>query len=154
MRATMDVDILADIRIEHVAPFVSILRDRFYADSEMIKSAIIHKSSFNIIHLESLFKADVFVSKGSKFEQSQLERRQGMLISDESDRRVYFATVEDTLLAKLDWYQLGGKVSEKQWQDVLGVIKVQKDQLDLTYLKHWAIDLGVQKLLDTALHEA
>lgn len=154
MRATMDVDILADIKIEQVAPFISILKDQFYADSEMITSAIVHKSSFNLVHFESLFKADVFLSKGSEFERSQLKRRQGLTISDESDRKVYFATVEDTLLAKLDWYRQGGKVSERQWQDVLGMIKVQKDHLDLAYLNRWATDLGIQKLLDVALLEA
>ena len=66
----------------------------------------------------------------------------------------FFATAEDTVLAKLDWYRKGGNVSDRQWRDLLGVLKVQAGSLDRAYLVHWAGELGVTDLLRRALDEA
>ena len=63
-------------------------------------------------------------------------------------------TAEDIVLHKLEWYRLGGGVSERQWQDVLGVFRVQGATLDRAYLERWASDLGVADLLARAIREA
>jgi hypothetical protein len=67
---------------------------------------------------------------------------------------LYFASPEDTVLAKLDWFRKGGGTSDRQWRDLLGVLKVQAVALDRTYLNHWARELGVNDLLSRALEEA
>jgi hypothetical protein len=64
------------------------------------------------------------------------------------------ATPEDVILSKLRRFHMGGKVSEQQWHDVLGVIAVQGDELDLGYLGEWAEYLGVRNLLEKALAES
>jgi hypothetical protein len=51
MRSTLDVDIVADMKLEHIQPVVEALSKEFYADDEMIKDAIEHQSSFNLIPL-------------------------------------------------------------------------------------------------------
>jgi hypothetical protein len=154
VRTTQDVDLVADLRPEHVAPLIQALGDDFYADVEMIHAAIRQRRSFNLIHLETMFKVDIFVSKQRPFDQAQFERRTAQIVATEPEQTAYMASAEDTVLTKLEWYRLGGETSERQWSDVLGVLKVQGNRLDLAYLQRWAIELGVVDLLQKALTES
>jgi hypothetical protein len=130
------------------------LGDAFYVDVESIHNAIEHKISFNIIHLESMFKVDIFVFKGRAFERSEMERRSSQIISNDPQKSAFVASAEDIILAKLEWYRMGGEVSERQWRDVTGILKVQAGNLDKAYLVMWAKDLAINDLLDKALKEA
>lgn len=154
MRATMDADLVADLRPDHAAPLVQALGDAFYADQEVIAQAIRRRTSFNLLHLETMFKVDIFVAKTRPFDQAQLKRRQLQQISREPERHAYVTSAEDIVLSKLEWYRLGGEVSDRQWQDVLGVLKVQAGQLDQTYLRRMAAGMEVSNLLNRALTEA
>lgn len=154
MRATMDADLVADLRMEHVEPLAEILAADFYADTHMMRTAVLRHGSFNVIHLDTMFKVDVFVAKPRAFDRSQLTRRQLYVLSEEPEHRAYVTSAEDIILAKLEWYRSGGEVSDRQWRDVLGVIKVQGKQLDLDYLRQMAAQLGVEDLVKRALQEA
>jgi hypothetical protein len=101
-----------------------------------------------------MFKVDIFIIKQRPFDRSQFERRERQVVGDELEQSAYVATAEDTILTKLEWYRLGGEVSERQWRDVLGILKVQGDRLDLVYLQRWAIELNVIDLWQRALNEA
>ena len=101
-----------------------------------------------------MFKVDVFIAKPRAFDRSQLARRQLHLLSEDPERRAYVATAEDIVLSKLEWYRMGGEVSDRQWRDVLGVLKVQGDRLDRDYLRRMATELGVSDLLKQAFGEA
>jgi len=154
MRATMDADLVADLRQEDLAPFVQALGGLFYANAEMMREAIGQHRSFNLIHLDSMFKVDVFVARPRDFDRAQLARRQLHLLSEDPERRAYVASAEDTVLAKLEWYRMGGEVSDRQWRDALGVLKVQGLRLDSVYMRHMAAGLGVKDLLERALEES
>jgi hypothetical protein len=156
VRTTQDSDIVAEMRLEHLQPFVSALQDEFYVDNEMIAEAIQHNSSFNIIHRETLFKVDIFIPRPRPFLQSQLARAQRQVFTFETDSPVSanFASPEDTVLSKLEWYRMGGEVSDRQWRDILGVLKTRAGELDLEYLKKWAKELKVMDLLERALRES
>jgi hypothetical protein len=154
MRATMDADLVADLPMEHVEPLVRALGDAFYADVEMIRDAIHRHSSFNLIHLETMFKVDIFVAKPRAFDRSQLARRQLHLLSEDPQRPAYIVTAEDIILSKLEWYRMSDCVSDRQWRDVLGVLKVQGDRLDRDYLRRMAVTLEVADLLERAFEEA
>ena len=154
MRSTLDVDIVADMRLEHIAPLVAALAEEFYADDEMMREAIKRHSSFNLIHYETAFKVDIFVRKLRPFDQMQLERRRTSVIANDPERSIYVTSPEDTVLAKLEWYRLGGEVSDRQWRDILGVLKTRAGELDLDYLHTWARELKVSDLLERVLQEA
>jgi hypothetical protein len=153
-RATMDVDIVADVPLERIEPLVKALGDNFYADEKMIRDAILRRSSFNIIHRETMFKVDVFIPKDRPFDRVQFERRVAQPLLVESEETVYIASPEDNVLAKLEWYRMGGEVSDRQWNDALNVLKVQAEHLDIAYLRRWATQLRVLDLLERALDEA
>ncbi len=154
VRSTQDSDIIAEMRLEHLQPFVSALQDEFYIDDEMIAESIQHNSSFNIIHRDTMFKVDVFIPRPRPFLQSQLTRAKRQIFSLETEISAKFASPEDTILSKLEWYRLGGEVSDRQWRDILGVLKMRAGELDLAYMQKWAKELKVEDLLDRALEEA
>ncbi|MFZ5515590.1 MAG: hypothetical protein ACOY90_03065 [Candidatus Zhuqueibacterota bacterium] len=154
MRSTLDVDIVADMKVKHVQPLVAALSKEFYADDEMMRDAIAHHSSFNLIHYETAFKVDIFISKLRAFDALQFERRRTLVIAADPEQSVYVVSPEDIVLAKLECYRLGGEVSERQWRDILGVLKTRAGELELDYLRKWAGELRVNDLLERALREA
>ncbi len=154
VRTTQDSDIITAMRSEHIQPFVASLQNEFFIDEEMIADAIQHNSSFNIIHRDSMFKVDVFIPRPRPFQQSQLARAQRQSFDLESEISANFASAEDIVLSKLEWYRLGGEVSERQWRDILGVLKTRAGELDLNYLRKWANELKITDLLERALQES
>jgi hypothetical protein len=101
-----------------------------------------------------MFKVDIFLPQDRAFDQQQLARRLGEPVGAESDKKIWVLTAEDVVLAKLDWFRLGGEVSERQWRDILGVLKTQQTALDLAYMRRWAETLQVAGLLEQSLEEA
>lgn len=152
-RATADIDILTDLNIEQVHPLFESLRDAFYLDEQTIRDAVVRRGSFNAIHFDSVFKVDFFVATTDEFSASQLNRRELRKLSPESTEKVYVATVEDTVLAKLRWYRIGQETSETQWKDVIGMLATLRSSLDLRYLRMWADKLDLADLLQRALLE-
>jgi hypothetical protein len=154
VRTTQDSDIVAELHPEHIEPFARELVSEFYIDKESIAAAITGHTSFNIVHRKSIFKVDVFVPVLRPFVREQLARAKRQVFLIEPQVEALVATAEDTLLAKLEWYRLDGEVSERQWRDVLGILKIQAGNLDLGYLREWAKELKVADLLKRALAEA
>lgn len=152
-RTTIDADLVADLQPEHISPFVRALRDEFHVNPLVIVDAMQRRSSFNLVHKTALFKVDVFLPKHRPFDQMQLERRGREVILDEPERTAWVTSAEDIILVKLEWFRMGGEVSERQWRDVLGVIKTQGSLLDEAYLRQWAAELAVSDLLERAFKE-
>ena len=152
-RATADIDILADIKPEHVGPLHEALKSNFYVDELVMRNAIARGRSFNAIHFDSVFKVDHFVASDDEFARTQLNRRQLKKLAPDGPNEVCVATAEDTILAKLRWYRAGNESSQNQWNDVLGILAVAREGLDVEYLRVWAERLGVGDLLQKVLAE-
>ena len=153
-RSTADIDIVADLKSAQVIPLLNALQGSFYVDEHAVREAIDRQQSFNAIHFDSVFKVDIFIPKSDEFSKKQIERRELRTIDPELEQMIYVATAEDTILAKLRWYNAGGQVSTYQWTDVIGIIGASATRLDLDYLQEWAKKLGLANLLETAITEA
>ncbi len=153
-RSTADIDIIANVQLKHVAELVNLLQDAYYIDDRMIRDAVQRQDSFNVIHLETMYKLDVFAPKNREFDRIAWSRRVLARPFEDHQEQYPVASPEDTILTKLEWYRAGGEMSDRQWRDVVGVMQVQLHLLDQIYLDKWAAELGVSDLLQRTWTEA
>jgi hypothetical protein len=153
-RATQDVDVIADLREEHIPGFVAALHDDFYLDEPAVRDAVRRRSTFNVIHLHTMFKVDVFVAKDDTATTRELARGQAYVPPEIPDAQIALASPEDVVVQKLYWYRLGDHISERQWTDAMQVLKIRGTALDQAYMQDLAVVLGVEDLLVRALDEA
>lgn len=150
-RSTNDVDIVADLDEKGSRAFVASLGPEYYADASAAADAASSGGSFNIIHIDTAVKIDVFVAGADLLDRERLRRRQAFpLRLPEGEAVLYVDTPEDVILRKLEWYRRGDESSERQWRDVLAVLDVQQ-ALDQAYLHSWAERLGIADLLARAI---
>jgi hypothetical protein len=154
VRTTLDVDVIADLDQHHVEALVAATHADFYILDESVRRAVRDKSSFNMIHEGMLVKADVYVSPDDRLHREQFARSRRVALRAEPGSEVQLASPEDVVIHKLRWYRMGGDVSDRQWRDVLGVLKVQSGRLDRAYLVRIAGELNLDDLLVRALSEA
>lgn len=154
LRSTLDVDLVADVKPQHVTFLVKMLEADYYIDAEMIIEAIQRRACCNLIHLVTMHKVDIFMLKTTRYDQEAFQRRRKNLLDEEQNVEFYLASPEDIILNKLDWFRMSGGVSDRQWTDVMGVMKVQKEHLDMAYLRHWAQELGLFDLFGQACRDA
>jgi hypothetical protein len=147
-RSTQDIDLVVALTLKDAPRLLAAFPDDgYYVSAEAVRDAVLRRYSFNIIDLESGWKADIMVLKARPFSRVEFERRQR---ADVLGSPSWVATAEDTILAKLEWSQLAGG-SARQRDDVLGMIEAQGKALDIDYLNHWASALGVKDALYEAL---
>ena len=151
-RATNDVDFAVRLEEHHVTLLARELGPQFAIDQEGLREAVRQRRSDNIFYLPGAFKIDLFVRGGTPFDDSELSRRRLQPIRGEE--RVWVATPEDNVLRKLLWFRKGGEISDRQWRDVLGILRLPGQRLDSGYLQEWAPRLGVADLLERAMRQA
>jgi hypothetical protein len=153
-RATEDVDVVVDLPDAQVGVLVEGLASSFYVSERHAHEAVRRRGSFNVIDMGSARKVDVFVAD-DRARRTQLGRRQAISLGvDGAPPFLYVVSAEDIVVQKLAWFRRGGERSERQWRDVLGVLKVQGERLDLGYLLESGEQAGVADLLSRALVEA
>jgi hypothetical protein len=143
VRFTQDADITVEPFEGHIQPFFDQVKESFYVSREAMIQAIRQRTSFNLIHFESAFKIDLFVRKDTAFELQLLQRTRPISFGGSRARAFSFVSPEDIVLLKLRWYKEGGETSDRQWQDIVGVLAVQGASLEHSYLQKWAEVLGL-----------
>ena len=153
-RATMDIDMVVSMDETQIASLVEALQDDFYIDSNALLRAVRQRSTTNLIEPRTNLKVDLFIAGGTVLDVELLRRR--VLVSPGENRpeRLWIHSPEDILLQKLRWFRRGGEQSDRQWRDVISIIRVQGKRLDRSYLESGAEQLGVGDLLTRALASA
>ncbi|MDZ4820510.1 MAG: hypothetical protein SGJ20_16210 [Planctomycetota bacterium] len=152
-RSTLDVDVAAELNSAQAVELIRSLGTAYYASESAALEAVRNGSCFNVIHLASAFKVDIFVIGRRPFEQSVLDRAvvDSVGTSDPVSARV--ATAEDIILLKLDWYRLSNMTSERQWNDATTIAKLNAARLDREYLKYWGETLQISHLVEQLLEK-
>ncbi len=142
-RFTNDIDIVVDLGEPAIVEFCRRFpQEDFYLSESAVREAVLHKAFFNIIHPASGLKVDVIVPESTPFNESRFARARW--IQAEEDLKVCFASPEDAIIKKMEFYRLGG--SEKHLRDITGVLAISRDQLDLAYVDRWVREMGMADL--------
>ena len=151
-RSSLDVDVVVALTPSQGEAVAAALSGEFYVDPDALRRAIDTRGTTNLIHVKSSIKIDLFVAGATPLDDALLQRRQAVTVGD-PPRTMYVHTPEDILLQKLRWFRLGDEASDRQWRDVIGIVRVQGAALDGAYLREGAAILGVSDLLDRALSD-
>jgi hypothetical protein len=153
-RATLDVDFVADLQPEIVEPWLAVLGPDFAGDREWIEAEVQRRGSFQLVHRPTMTRIDVFVPPWVGVHLWKWQHRRRLILDPETGRGLDVTAPEGIVIQKLWWFRQGGDISDRQWRDVLGVLKTQRDAMDREQLEHWATELGLTDLLGRALGEA
>ncbi len=148
-RTTRDVDIVLRVQSDLLAEFFSLFdRNAVYIDSPPADQVLMPGQMFNLIDLRAGWKIDLVVIKDRPFSRIEFSRRRAITVLG---LETMAASAEDLLLAKLEWAVAGS--SSRQLEDARGIVSVQGEALDRSYLREWAASLGLSALLDQVLAE-
>jgi len=154
VRFTRDADIGVYPFTSAADKFYERLKDRFYVSEEAMQRALSCCGTFNIIHLETAFKIDIFLLGPSDFERQLVVRSKMVRLGETPESDLCFVSPEDVILLKLRRLSEADGFSENQWDDILGVLAIQGRALDFRYMTDYARNLGVEELLERAIAEA
>ena len=150
-RLTNDIDIVADLTDEQVQRLlVKFPPDEFYMDEDKIREAIARQGQFNIIHPTSGYKVDIFICGQDAYGRSQLSRRRRLEASN--GEHAFFASPEDVIIKKMEYFKIGQ--SERQFRDIVGMLRVQGEQVDRSYIRQWAARMDLTEVWEVVLRRA
>ena len=149
-RTTQDLAVVLSIRLSDIGTLATVLEQaRFYVPG--VDDAVSGRmQTLQATHQQSIARADLVIARDDDFARIQFERKQQYPLPDGTE--VYLVSPEDLVLNKILWGQ--SSRSEKQWRDVLAMLKTQSDSLDYAYLQTWAERLGILASLEQSRIEA
>ena len=148
-RSTHDIDLIAEVDLPDIERIHQAYQEDFYAGREDMEEAFRHGSMFNLIHNETMTKVGFWILEDTAFDRERFSRRS---LEDLEGTPVYISTVEDLMVIKLEWFQKTG--AHKHYEDALGIVQVQRDALDIPYVRARCERQSTAELLDRLLGEA
>lgn len=148
-RATNDIDFVIALPIGRTNALRDALGSDFEVDTDMLRDALLHARSANAFYLPVVTKIDFFGRGYEPFDESEFSRRRPVVVRT-SGETIVVKSAEDTVLRKLLWFRDGGEVSEKQWRDIVSVLRISGAAMDDAYLTSWASRLELDVLLQRA----
>ena len=149
-RATNDIDFVINPIREELFTLARLFREvGLYFPLERIDEAFDNRSDVNVIDFSNGWKADLIIRKDREFSITEFRRR---LETTVEGMHLHIATPEDVVIAKLEWWTISP--SERQLNDVVGVLQVQADNLDFPYIQRWIELLGLTEAWNEALGRA
>ena len=145
-RTTHDLDFVVQLPISAAPRLVQEFSGDFYIEEAAVRAAYQPPHQFNAIDTRSALKVDFWLPKPEPFDREMLRRRLRITLFGEL---AWICTAEDVILHKLLWNRISP--SDRQIADAAGVVAVQADALDKTYLRHWAQELGITDKLEGLL---
>ncbi len=140
-RATRDLDIVIDPDRPALSTLVEgIRKDGLYVDSEAAATALAERGQFNAIDSATGWKVDFLIRKDRPFSREELSRR---TVADLLGTPAAIATVEDLIIAKLEWAAATG--SDRQLADVASLVQIDRESLDVDYIDRWTAALGLRE---------
>jgi hypothetical protein len=148
-RASNDIDFVIALPSVRVDALRDALGSDFEIDTHMLRDALLHARCANAFYLPAVTKIDFFGRGYEPFDESEFSRRRPVVVRTSGESLVV-KSAEDTVLRKLLWFREGGEVSEKQWRDIVSVLRISGQGMDDAYLGTWASRLGLDLLLERA----
>jgi hypothetical protein len=145
--------VVCELTEDKISPFIESFGGDYYISEPAVRDAVARKSCFNLIHMPTSFKVDVFISRGRRFDIESMRRACSQLLGEGRTVDVPIATAEDSIVSKLEWYRLTDETSERQWEDVSRLIQLLGDAADRDYLQQAAESVGVADLLAKLLQQ-
>jgi hypothetical protein len=153
-RNTVDVDFAVMMSVGKIGSFVEAASVGFSVQQDAVEEAVLVRRIFNIVDRRNFVKVDVHVVPDRAVYRAEIERARWMRLSKTSQDAIRVATPEDLVIQKVMWFRSGGEQSDRQWRDVVGILKVRRGGLDLGYLRKWGREEEILDLLERALREA
>ena len=145
-RATQDIDIIIHPTLGSLERLlVHFPSDAYYVNRDAAREAYGLEGMFNLIDLATGWKIDFILRKSRSFSREEFDRRRQV---ETSGLRIYVASPEDVVVAKLEWAKLGE--SERQLRDVAGMLRGQRDTLDFEYVQRWVAGLQLENQWEAA----
>lgn len=148
-RSTNDIDVVVSLPLGQIDAFIGALGPDFELDRDMLRDALRLARCANGFYLPVLTKIDLFGLGAEPFDEIEFARRAPVVVGREGET-LFVKSPEDSVLRKLLWYRDGGSVSEKQWRDIVSILRVNAGTLDDSYLALWAARLRCPDLLASA----
>jgi hypothetical protein len=146
-RSTQDIDVVVDATLEGVDGVVDRLEAAgLYVSREAAHQAYERRGQFNAIDPERGWKVDLILRKERPFSVTEFSRRRAVSLMGVE---VSVATIEDLILAKLEWMALGEP--DLQRRDIVRLLVESRDSIDRDYMTEWVGKLGVRRQWEDAL---